>query len=158
MATEWNGDDFLNSVKENAAKGLLTAAVFFENTMRQRVSMPSPFFTEKKAKQLIRSKKGINKWGFLRNLRSDANGRIYYDPSAPGEYPKLRTGAGQKALTHQPETVQDVIEAGFVRVGYVEGNHHLLALEMAKDRLGLLQTLEDLRPQLAELATGAFKG
>lgn len=126
MATTWNGDQALAAIRAEAAKGLLAAAVLFENELRQRVSVPNP--------------------------------PPYKDSSKEGEYPRLRTGAGQKALTHQPATVGEVQKLGWVRVGYVQGDHHLLILELAKKRKGLLATLDDMRPQLAALATAGFKG
>jgi|SRR5579883_840524 len=76
------------------------------------------------------------------------------DSSKPGEYPRLRTGFGQKGLTHYPRTVAEVAKLGYVRVGFVENARYMVILEVARDRLGLLRTLEDLRPQLAALATG----
>src|SRR5690349_11516525 len=93
----------------------------------------------------------------MRQRVSRPNPPPYLDSSKEGEYPRLRTGAGEKALTMQPASVDDVIRGGFVRVGYVEGDHHLLILELARNRLGLLKTLDDMRPQLAALATAAFR-
>lgn len=126
MATQFNGRDAFQAISAAAAKGLLAAAVAFENEVRVRVSKPNP--------------------------------PPYIDSSKPGEYPRLRTGAGQKALAHEPRSLADVQKAGVVRVGYVQGDHHLLILELARDRLGLLKTLEDLRPKLAALATAEFRG
>lgn len=134
MSTEWYGDAFLDGLKRQAAEGLLEAAVLYENTLKQKVSRPSPFFI------------------------GPRGGRNYNDPSKTGEYPKLRTGAGQKAITHQPETVSEVVACGFVKVGYIQGDHHLLALEFAQKRKGLIALLDEMRPQLAALATAAFKG
>lgn len=125
MPTQWNGDENLEQIRQQSARNLLAAAVLYENTMRQRVSVPNP--------------------------------PPYLDSSKEGEYPRLRTGAGQRALTHQPATPGEVARCGFVRVGYVEGDHHLLTLELARNRKGLLDTLEDMRPQLAALATGSFR-
>lgn len=142
--TEWNGDKLIADMQRKAAEGLLAAAILFENQMRIRVSRPSPFYTVSRTRDTAAGKKGSAR-------------RIYYDPSKPGEYPKLRTGAGQKALTHQPATVDEVIKLGRVRVGFVVGDHHLLALEFGQDRKGLIDTLDDMRPQLAALATAAFK-
>jgi hypothetical protein len=79
------------------------------------------------------------------------------DSSKPGEYPRLRTGLGQRALRMVPTTVAEVARSGKVTLGYAKGDHHLLILELARDRLGLARTLEDLRPQLAALAVAEFK-
>lgn len=144
MSLDWHGDAIMQATKEAAAEGLLAAAVFFENTLRQKVSVPSPFYTVKRTRDTRAGKKGTSY-------------RVYYDPSRPGEYPKLRTGLGRNALTHQPETRAEVVANGYVRVGYVYGDHHLLMLEMEQDRKGLIDLLDELRPQLSELATAAFK-
>jgi hypothetical protein len=93
----------------------------------------------------------------VRQRVSVPNPPPYLNSSKPGEYPRLRTGAGQKALTMEPSTPDEVVASGFVRVGYVQGDHHLLILELGAKRLGLLRTLDDMRPQLAALATAAFK-
>ncbi len=131
--TQWNGDAAMEAIRRQAAENLLAAAVFFENSLRQKVSKPSPFFV------------------------GPRGGRNYYDPSKPGEYPKLRTGAGQKSITHQPERVSEVMETMYVRVGYVLGNHYFLALEFEQHRKGLIDLLDEMRPQLAALATAGFK-
>lgn len=147
----------MREIFRQIAEGLLAAAVFYENTLKQKVSTPSPFYTIAQARKLIKSNKGINAYGWLRNIKADANGRIYYNPSQPGEYPKLRTGAGQKSITHEPKTVAEVMDTMYVRVGYVLGDHHLLTLEMEQHRKGLIDLLDEMRPQLSALALAAFK-
>lgn len=82
----------------------------------------------------------------------------YKNSSKPGEYMRLRSGAGQKALTHEPASLAELQKTGVGRVGFRKGDgDHMLILELARQRLGLLKTLEDMRPQLAKLATGEFK-
>lgn len=85
-----------------------------------------------------------------------ANPRPYLDSSKPGEYPRRRTGAGQSALAFEPTTREAVARTQAIRVGFRQNEPHLLILELRKDvtkrRLGLLKTLDDLRPQLAALA------
>jgi hypothetical protein len=145
MSTEWYGDAMLEAMKLKAAEGLLAAAVLYSNQLRLRVATPSPFYTVARTRTTVAGKKG-------------STYKVYYDPSKRGEYPKLRTGAGQKAITWQPASAADVMRTGYVRVGYVYGNHHLLSLELDQDRKGLIDLLDEMRPQLAALATGAFKG
>lgn len=125
MTTEWNGDAAMASIRKEAAVGIMAAAIYFENALRQRVGKANP--------------------------------PPYVNSSKEGEYPRLRTGAGQRALTHQPTTVADVMRTGSVKVGFVEGDHHLLYLEFNKRRLGLVQTLADLGPKLSTLATAGFR-
>ena len=74
----------------------------------------------------------------------------YLHSSKPGEYPKLRTGAGRAQLRLYPSTVAAVEGTGFLRVYYV-GDQHLLTLEQRWDRLGLEIALDDLRPQIAQI-------
>lgn len=142
--TEWNGDALMQSLREEAAKGLIAAAVFYANTLRQKVSRSSPFRI------------------------GPRGGRQYYDPSRPGEYPKLRTGAGQKSISlgaggrafdaRRGPAIADVLANGMaVQVGYEEPNHHLLPLEFAQGRKGLIDLLDEMRPQLAALATAGFR-
>lgn len=90
---------------------------------------------------------------------SKPNPPPYVDSSKRGEYPKLRTGAGRSGLTHVPATVEEVMRTGSVRVGFVQGRHHLLHLELSQrfGRLGLQRTLSDLRGPLAAVATAGFK-
>lgn len=123
MTTKWNGDATFSKIRKEAAEILLVCAVRFEQVHSQRVSVanPPPYLPATTSK--------------------------------PGEYPRLRTGAGQKALTHQPASVAEVMQTGYVRVGFVESDHHLLILELWKKgaRLGMLRTLEDIKPQLQAL-------
>lgn len=168
MSTDWHGDALVDAIKRKAAEGLLAAAVFYENTLRQKVATPSPFFTTKKEKTFQaaslhlsieqRIRRGMSVHMTTKNKRGETFHyfRVYYDPSKRGEYPKLRTGAGQKAITHQPRTVAEVVQTGSVKVGYVKGDHHLLTLEMEEERKGLIALLDELRPQLTALATAAF--
>lgn len=148
MSVNWNGDALMDAIRRQAAEGLLAAAVFYERTLRQKVSTPSPFKTVKRKRDTATGAKGTSR-------------RIYYDPSKINEYPKLRTGAGKNAITHQPTTVGEVVAMGDamgVKVGYIEGDHHLLALEFTQKRKGLIDLLDEMRPQLGELTTGVFKG
>ena len=131
--TEWNGDALIDALKRKAAENLLAAAVLYESALRQKVSRPSPF------------------------RLGPRGGRQYYDPSKQGEYPKLRRGTGQKAITHEPTTLAEVMRTLSVRVGYRQGDHHLLALEFGQARKGLIDLLDEMRPQLAALATAGFK-
>lgn len=82
----------------------------------------------------------------------------YTNSSKAGEYMRLRTGGGQKALAHEPATVAEVEQTHKTRVGFRQGDgEHMLILELARQRLGLLKTLEDMRPTLAATATAEFK-
>jgi hypothetical protein len=152
MTTEWNGDAAFAAIQKQAAENLLAAAVLYENTLRQKVSTHSPFYKQKRVRDTSATKTG----GPVGSTY-----RIYNNPSRPGEYPKLRTGAGQKSITHEPHTVAEVMKTLYVRVGYVEGDHHLLFLEFGRGnnggRKGLIDLLDEMRPQLSALATAGFR-
>ena len=79
------------------------------------------------------------------------------DSSKPGEYPRLRTGEGQRAIAKLPSTIGEVMRSLKVSVGFQAGKAHLLILELKRNRLGLQKTLEDLKPVLSALATAEVK-
>jgi hypothetical protein len=133
MTLEWNGDAVHALIEQRAYEGLQAAAQMYEKTLRLKVSVPNPL------------------------TRGPRGGRVYLESSKPGEYPRLRTGKGQKSITRLPETVPEAIACGWVRVGYLQIDSHLLALEFAQKRKGLIDLLDEMRPQLAALATAGFK-
>lgn len=79
---------------------------------------------------------------------SKSNPRPYLTPSAPGEYPRARTGAGRAGVMIDPPSLAAVAAEGRVRVGYVVNVSYMLTLEVARKRLGLLKTLQELKGQL----------
>lgn len=144
MAVNWYGDALMDGLKRQAAQGLLAAAVHYANNLSLKVGIANPL------------------------TRGPRGGRQYLQSSKQGEYPRLRTGAGQKALAigangavfdiKTGPAIDQVIAGGMsVKVGYREGDHHLLALEFAQRRKGLIDLLDEMKPQLAALATAAFK-
>lgn len=93
----------------------------------------------------------------LRRRVSVPNPPPYHNSSKPGEYPRLRTGAGQKSIAHEPATLAEVMKEGIVRVGYRAGaGDHMQILEERRQRLGVEKTLQDLRARLARIAVGEF--
>jgi len=82
-----------------------------------------------------------------------SNPRPYVTPSKPGEYPRKRTGFGQRSVSFQPSSVTGVIAAGLkVKVGYLVNAKYMLILELYRRRLGLLETLRRTKPQLQAIA------
>ena len=80
-----------------------------------------------------------------------SNPRPYTTPSAPGEYPRKRTGAGQRGIFFEPTTPSGVIAAGLkVKVGIRANVFYLEALVRNQDRLGLKQTFLDMLPELQQ--------
>lgn len=77
-----------------------------------------------------------------------SNPRPYVTPSQPGEYPRARTGAGRAGVMVDPPSVEAIAREGRVRIGYVQNVFYMLVLELGHNRLGLLQTLKDLKGQL----------
>lgn len=169
MTTQWNGDARLAEMKKAAAEGLLAAAVLYRGTLMNLVSTPSPFFVTAKEDSVSKARNHLTpaeaqRRGMAVLQSSKRRGvinyfyRVYFNPSKRGEYAKLRTGDGQKGLLQEPLTWQNVVQSGFVRVGYTINVEYMLDLEMKEGRLGMLAALELCRPQMAALATAAFKG
>jgi hypothetical protein len=137
--------DLIRLAEEEAAKRLLRMAVYYEEQHRQRINIANPGVRHKRKRNTAAGKKG-------------SQYTTYDTPSKPGEYPRVRTGHGRDSLTHEPRTVQGVIDAGLkVCVGYRkiishELGNYMLILELRKKRKGLLDTLKSMEPQLRALA------
>jgi hypothetical protein len=161
MPTEWNGDALMDALKREAATGLIAAAVLYANALAIKVSRPSPFTTHRRQATRTMKDGTVFKKGTVY--------RIYYDPSKQGEYPKLRTGAGQKSITigcngrvfdvKRGPAISEVLAAPelAVQVGYEMPNQHLLALEFAQHRKGLIDLLDEMQPQLSAMVTAGFR-
>ncbi len=81
------------------------------------------------------------------------------NPSAPGEYPAVVTGALRDGVLYEPTTPAQVAKEGEVRVGYAANTNYGAILELRKKRLGIEKTVQDLLPQLSALAVeGAARG
>lgn len=76
------------------------------------------------------------------------NPRPYLNSSKPGEYPRKRTGFGQANVIYLPASPAEIAELGHVDVGYAENAFYMQALVDNQGRLGIEETLEDLRPRL----------
>ena len=112
---------------EAQAKKLARAAVYLMNQHQQRLNKPAP---------------AVRRRGRVR----------YTGASAPGEYPRKRTGFLQANVTFQPTTIAEIIRAGMVRVGLMANAFYGAVLEVRYHRLGLRRTLADMLPQLRALA------
>jgi hypothetical protein len=77
-----------------------------------------------------------------------ANPRPYLDSSRPGEYPRKRTGFGQANVFYLPKSPAEIAAAGHVDVGYGENAFYMQALVDNQGRLGIEDTLEEMRPRL----------
>lgn len=93
----------------------------------------------------------------MRQRVSIPNPPPHLNSSKPGEYPRLRTGEGQRALMQEEKTFQEVLKRLAIKVGFDKGKAHLLALELKAARLGLVRTLTVLRDVLKELAIAEFR-
>lgn len=129
MPTNWYGEQRLAEIRQAAATDLLRAATFFANQHSLRISRPNP--------------------------------PPYRDSSKPGEYLKLRTGFGRSNLAMEPTSPAEVVRTMQVKVGFRRNAWYMLywseQAHSVRLRLGLLQTLNDLQPQLAALATASFQ-
>lgn len=76
----------------------------------------------------------------------------YLTPSKEGEWLRKRTGHGQAGLLYEPTTPEAVGKEGAVRVGW-QKNVFYMALwgDLWRKRKGLLELVEELRPQLAAI-------
>jgi hypothetical protein len=74
----------------------------------------------------------------------------YRDSSHVGQYPRRRTGVGQLSCLMSPGTVRDIMDLGYVWLGYHFGGkfNYMSFLEEERHRLGWRKTLEDLQDQL----------
>jgi len=72
-------------------------------------------------------------------------------PSRPGEYPRKRTGFGQKSVKLATTDLGDITRTLTVTVGYDALAPYMPHLEIVQNRLGLANTLNDLVPQLGAI-------
>lgn len=115
-------------ITEKQATKLARAAVYLMNQHQQRLNKPAPA---------------------IRNRR----GRVQYiGASAPGEYPRKRTGFLQANVMFSPTSIAEIVRAGMVRVGLMANAFYGAVLEVRYHRKGLRHTLADLLPQLRALA------
>jgi len=115
-------------VTEKQARKLARAAIYLMNQHQQRLNKPAPA---------------------IRNHR----GRVQYTgASAPGEYPRKRTGFLQANVMFAPTSIAEIVKAGMIRVGLMANAFYGAVLEVRYHRLGLRRTLADLLPQLRALA------
>lgn len=75
----------------------------------------------------------------------------HLNPSKPGEYPKKRTGVLQGSVLFEPTDPGEVARLRTIRVGLANNAFYGNVLALNYDRKGLLDTLEELRPQLQSL-------
>lgn len=121
------GGDPSRGITEQQATKLARAAVYFVAQHQQRLNVPAP--AERR------------------------NGRVRYTgASAPGEYPRKRTGFLQANVAFNPTTIREIAEQGMVRVGLNQNAFYGAVLEVKYRRKGLKDTLADLVPQLQALA------
>lgn len=121
MTIEWNGEAVMRELRQQAARGLLAAAVTLQTEHMKRLNVPNP--------------------------------SPYLSPAPKGDYPHKRTGFGQANVRMTPTTIAAVAATLSVRVGIGENAKYMAILE-TKGWKGLLDTLADLRPQLAAMTGG----
>jgi hypothetical protein len=131
--SQWYTEAAFQVLKKKAAQQLLAVGVFFVRSHANRLNVSNP--------------------GTRRKRRGGRGSYTVYDsPSKRGEYPRARTGALKRGQRYSPTTVEGVIaNALTIRVGMLKNVFYGVVLEMRLGRLGLLKTLEDLRPLLREI-------
>lgn len=83
-----------------------------------------------------------------------ANPPPHLDSSAPGEYPRARTGFGRDGTVVQPTDLATIAKTMRVRCGYIKNAWYMGYLEVYRRRKGLNQTLADMRSQIAAIIAG----
>lgn len=144
MPGSFNGDALLQQVKEQAAKRLLRAAVFFQQQQMQRLNTSAEPFRKR-----IKFKKGDFVLGPGGGKRTGYYVTRYARPSKPGEYPHKRTGNLQANVVLSASSIAQILADGLsVKSGLRENADYGLVLEFLRDRLGFMQTMKDLQPEL----------
>ena len=124
FATAAGGDGGMTDAR---ARKLLRAAVYFMNQHQRRLGKPAP---------------AVKRRGKVR----------YTGASAPGEYPRKRTGFLQANVWMDAWSPSEVVSYGKIRVGLKSNAFYGAVLEVKYRRKGLRDTLSDLLPQLRALA------
>jgi len=114
-------------LSDRQVKKLMRAAVYLMNQHQQRLNKPAP---------------AVKRKGKVR----------YTGASAPGEYPRKRTGFLQANVWMEPLDPYQIAQEGSVRVGLRANAVYGAILEVRYKRLGLKRTLQDLVPQLRAIA------
>lgn len=76
----------------------------------------------------------------------------YLESSRPGEYPRRRTGRGQRSVTVEPAIAEEAGERGYVDVGHEQDAWYMQWLADRAQRRGLADTLADMRGELERIA------
>jgi len=78
----------------------------------------------------------------------------YPPASVPGEYPHGRTWNGRDSLVVMPETAREIMQLGYVRVGYLPAAWYMPYLEIERGRLGLLLCYSQMFDELQKIIAG----
>lgn len=80
----------------------------------------------------------------------------YPRASRPGEYPRKRTGTGQREVFVIPETPEGVIANGMdVFIGHSNFAWYMPFLEREKGRLGIFSLFKEMQPLLQAIMAGS---
>lgn len=138
-------EQFRAQIPRASRQGLMLAGRYMMREHMEAVSVPNTGVSVKRKRDTSAGKKG-------------SSYTIYPHPSKPGEYPRLRTGAGRSNVF-----AKDGGGAAnpWTRVGVGANGIHLFWLESGTRylarRLGLIQTLTDHRQRMGEIALGPIK-
>jgi|694.fasta_scaffold43721_9 hypothetical protein len=128
-----NASAVMGEARKQLAQNLMRAALFLEQQLMAKLGERTP------------ATKDVKVAGKSR--------RVYVGPfSQPGEYPMKRTGFLQASIRHEPTKLSEVETTMRIKVGYRSEAAYGAILEVAKDRLGLKQTLADNASFLKQLA------
>lgn len=74
--------------------------------------------------------------------------------SKVGEFPHGRTWGGRDAVDYEPKSLSELKTAQRVRIGFQDNAWYMPVLEVYKGRLGMVETVRRILPQLQELGKG----
>jgi hypothetical protein len=125
-----------------AADILLRMAVTLQVHLMQRLNTPNTGQRVRRTRTTVAGPRG-------------SQYTIYPNPSRPGEYLHKRTGWAQAHVVYEPTTPSEVAQKGYVRVGWGKSAFYGAVWERkppAQARKGLLAALDEIRPQLMQMA------
>lgn len=127
---------FRHSLQKATRKGLTAAGAYMMREHTVALSVPNTGMSKTRKRNTAAGKKG-------------SSYTIYPNSSKPGEYPRLRTGAGRSNVFMEDGGSE---QQPYTRVGERENGIHIVLLELAAGRNGLLATLTTHRQRMGEIA------
>lgn len=134
----------LKMLEQEIGKVLLRMAVTLQSELRSRIATPAGPKSVKRKRSTIAGPKGSRR-------------TIYTQPSRAGEFLHKRTGWLQAHIRYEPTTAAEAGRAGKIRVGYELSAKYgwIWERRSAQRRKGLMDLVDEMRPQLQAMALSA---